>query len=118
LLRRFSFTAAAFSGSFGGLLAAAIENLNGKNGRPDWAWIFIIEGIISFGLSSMSFFMVHDFPDTAKFLSEQAGARVIRRLKEDQQSSAEQEQFRMTYFWAAIKDYKMCVAWHVRLYGC
>lgn len=51
--------------------------------------------------------MVHDFPDTATFLSEQDRARVIRRLKEDQQSSAEHEQFKMAYFWAAIRDYKM-----------
>src|SRR4051812_34245300 len=51
--------------------------------------------------------MVHDFPDTATFLSEQDRARVIRRLKEDQQSSAEHEEFKMAYFWAAITDYKM-----------
>ena len=31
------FSAAAVSGSFGGLLAAAITNLNGRGGRPGWA---------------------------------------------------------------------------------
>jgi len=51
--------------------------------------------------------MVHDFPDTATFLSEQDRARVIRRLKEDQQSSAEHEEFKMKYLWAAVRDYKM-----------
>ncbi|RFU35009.1 hypothetical protein B7463_g1318, partial [Scytalidium lignicola] len=101
------FSAAAVSGSFGGLLAAAIVNLDGRNGRPGWAWIFIIEGIVTIGFGLLSFFMVHDFPDTATFLSETDRARVIRRLKEDMQSSAEHEEFKMDYFWAAVKDYKM-----------
>jgi hypothetical protein len=33
------FSAAAFSGAFGGLLAAGIANLNGVAGLPGWAWI-------------------------------------------------------------------------------
>ena len=37
------FSAAAFSGSFGGLLAAAIAQMDGVGGKPGWAWIFIIE---------------------------------------------------------------------------
>jgi len=51
--------------------------------------------------------MVHDFPDTATFLSEKDRARVIRRLKMDQQSSAEHEAFKFSYFWAAVTDWKM-----------
>ena len=30
------------SGAFSGLLAAAIENMNGIGGRPGWAWILIL----------------------------------------------------------------------------
>jgi len=101
------FSAAAFSGSFGGLLAYAINKLNGRGGHPGWAWIFIIEGIVTVGFGFLSFIFVHDFPDTATFLSEQDRARVIRRLKLDKQSSAEHEEFKMDYFWAAIKDWKM-----------
>jgi hypothetical protein len=111
------FSAAAFSGSFGGLAAAAIENLNGKHGRPGWAWIFIIEGIITIGFGALSFCMVHDFPDIATFLSEQDRARVVRRLREDQQSSAEHEQFQMAYFWAAVTDYKMWLGMFIYM-GC
>ncbi|KAI9868260.1 MAG: hypothetical protein M1830_005688 [Pleopsidium flavum] len=50
--------------------------------------------------------MVHDFPDEARFLSDGDRARVIRRLKADQQSSAEHESFKMSYFWASVKDWK------------
>ena len=29
-------------GVFSGLLAAAIDQINGKGGKPGWAWIFIL----------------------------------------------------------------------------
>jgi len=89
------------------LLAAAIQNMHGLGGRPGWAWIFILEGLATVLFGFLSFFFVHDFPDTATFLSEQDRARVIRRLRLDQQSSAEHEEFKMAYFWAAVKDWKM-----------
>jgi MFS family permease len=56
--------------------------------------------------------MVFDFPDTAKFLSDADRVRVVRRLKLDKQSSAEHEEFKAEYFWAAFKDAKtwfMCL---------
>jgi len=101
------FSAAAVSGSFGGLLAAAIEKMDGLGGKAGWAWIFILEGIVTvlFGIASV--WMVHDFPDLATFLSDEDRARVVRRLKMDQQSSAEHEEFKMKYVWMAMKDYKM-----------
>jgi MFS family permease len=37
------FSSAAFAGSFGGLLAAAIAKMHGILGKPGWAWIFILE---------------------------------------------------------------------------
>ncbi|KAG9785674.1 pantothenate transporter liz1, partial [Aureobasidium melanogenum] len=100
------FSAAALAGSFGGLLAAAIVNMDGVGGKPGWAWIFILEGLATVVVAFLSFFMVHDFPDDAKFLSEDDRRRVIRRLKLDQQSSAEHEEFKMAYLWASLKDWK------------
>lgn len=49
---------------------------------------------------------IHDFPDEAKFLSEDDRRRVLRRLKLDQQSSAEHEEFKLDYLWASLKDWK------------
>ena len=39
------FSAAAVSGSFGGLLAAAISQMKGIAGKPGWAWIFVGIGL-------------------------------------------------------------------------
>jgi len=111
------FSAAAVSGSFGGLLAAAIEKMEGLGGRPGWAWIFILEGIVTCLFGFGSFWAVHDFPDGATFLSEVDRARVVRRLKLDQQSSAEHEQFRMKYVWMGVKDYKMWLGMIIYM-GC
>ncbi|CAK7237774.1 hypothetical protein SBRCBS47491_010126 [Sporothrix bragantina] len=111
------FSAAAVSGSFGGLLAAAIGLLDGKRGLAGWAWIFVIEGALTMFLGFASFFMVHDFPDNARFLSPDDRARVIRRLKADQQSSAEHEEFRYSYLWASLKDWKMWIGMAIYM-GC
>ncbi|EPE06875.1 major facilitator superfamily transporter [Ophiostoma piceae UAMH 11346] len=111
------FSAAAVSGSFGGLLAAAIELMDGKGGYAGWAWIFILEGILTIVLGIVSFWMVHDFPDDAKFLSPEDRVRVIRRLKMDQQSSAEHEEFQMFYLWQALRDWKMWLGMVIYM-GC
>lgn len=54
----------------GGLLAAAIANMDGIGGKPAWAWIFILEGLFTVLVGIASFWVVQDFPDTAKFLTE------------------------------------------------
>lgn len=100
------FSAAAVAGSFGGLLAAAIQKMDGLRGIPGWAWIFIIEGALTIAIGLASFFMVHDFPDEARFLTSDDRARVLLRLKRDGQHSAEHEEFKMEYLWAAVKDWK------------
>ena len=100
------FSAAAVAGSFGGLLAAAIANMDGVGGKSGWSWIFILEGLATIIVSFFSFWMIHDFPAEATFLSEDDRRRVIRRLKLDNQSSAEHEQFKMAYVWAALRDWK------------
>lgn len=111
------FSAAALAGSFGGLLAAAIAKMDGIGGKPGWAWIFILEGLATCFVGIASYWMVHDFPDRATFLTLDDRARVIRRLKADKQSSAEHEKFKMSYFWNSVKDWKTW-AFAVIYMGC
>ncbi len=66
----------------------------------------ILEGLATVVVGIASFWMVFDFPDEAHFLSDVDRQRVLRRLKADQQSSAEHESFKMEYFWASVKDWK------------
>jgi hypothetical protein len=46
------FSAATAAGAFGGLLARGIVELDGVGGKAGWAWIFIIEGLVTFGIGS------------------------------------------------------------------
>ncbi|KAJ7919667.1 MFS general substrate transporter [Mycena leptocephala] len=81
-------SATTLSGAFGGLLAAAISNMDGIGGKPAWAWIFILEGLATILAGVASYWIVQDFPDTAKFLTETERTFVIRRLQGDDQYSA------------------------------
>ena len=63
------FSAAALAGSFGGLLAAAIVNMDGVGGKPGWAWIFILEGLATIIVAGLSYFMVRSFTPTRSDLT-------------------------------------------------
>ncbi|KIM90410.1 hypothetical protein PILCRDRAFT_812146 [Piloderma croceum F 1598] len=100
------FSAATVSGAFGGLLAAAISNMEGIGGKPAWAWIFIIEGLATVLAGAASFWIIQDFPDTAKFLTEEERTFVIRRLQSDDQFSAAGEQLKWKYIYKSLVDWK------------
>ncbi|KAF2725299.1 MFS general substrate transporter [Polychaeton citri CBS 116435] len=99
------FSAAALAGSFGGLLAAAIAQMDGLGGRPGWAWIFIIEGIATMFVGGFCWWMVFDWPATARFLTPEDRLRLRRRLAADNQSSTAEEYDRR-HIISALKDYK------------
>ena len=80
--------------------------MDGVGGYSGWRWIFILEGIFTILIGASSYFMVRDFPDTAKFLTPEERIRVYYRLKQDQQASAEHEVFKWSYVKAAVTDWK------------
>ncbi|KAH0593209.1 hypothetical protein MHUMG1_08931 [Metarhizium humberi] len=117
------FSAASVAGAFSGLLAFAISKMNGTAGLEGWRWIFILEGIATVLVAFCAFFLIHDFPDTASFLTEDEKAFVIHRLKyqgqtmvaggdAERQGRAQVEQaeeFEWKYVWQAFKDWQIWV---------
>lgn len=96
-------------------------------GKPAWAWIFILEGLFTVLVGIASFWVIQDFPETAKFLTEEEswhvvgfsflpranfdeGAFVIDRLQSDQQFSAGGERFDMKYVRRSLTDVKTWLA--------
>ncbi|KAG1874464.1 major facilitator superfamily domain-containing protein [Suillus subluteus] len=77
------FASASLSGAFSGLLAAAIMNINGRDGRPGWAWIFIIEGIITLCFGLIAFLVLPNSPAHARFFSTKERHYVMAKLKAD-----------------------------------
>lgn len=60
------YCAAALSGAFSGLLAAAIAEMSGVGGYNGWRWIFILEGIVTIGLGIGAYFILPDSPSHSK----------------------------------------------------
>ena len=87
--KRFSFfyNASSLAAAFSGLLASAIGKMDGIGGYSAWRWIFILEGILTCMLSVAAFFFVADFPEDAKWLTEEERALIVKRLAADQGES-------------------------------
>lgn len=56
------FSAATAAGAFGGLLARGISEMDGLGGKSGWAWIFILEGVLTLVIGSFSYWCIHDYP--------------------------------------------------------
>lgn len=82
LQRRLSifFSAGIIAGAFGGLLAYAIEHMDGLGGYAGWRWIFIIEGLLTVAIAIISKLFVVDWPETARFLNKEERAMLTKRL--------------------------------------
>ncbi|KAJ5038641.1 uncharacterized protein L3040_006322 [Drepanopeziza brunnea f. sp. 'multigermtubi'] len=77
------FSAATVAGAFGGLLARLINEMDGTGGRPGWAWIFILEGLLTVVVAFVAFWAMSDNPQTATFLTTEEAKEVYLRLKHD-----------------------------------
>jgi sugar phosphate permease len=55
--------------AFGGLLASGILKIHGIGSLHTWQQIFFIEGLITMGIAIISYMLLTDSPETAKWLS-------------------------------------------------
>jgi len=74
------YAAASLSGAFSGLLAFAIEKMDGISGLAGWKWIFILEGLVPVAVSFTLYFLLPDNPETARFLTKREREFVINRI--------------------------------------
>ena len=74
---------APLAGAFGGLLASGILRLPHFGNVTSWRMVFAIEGIITIGLSLISFFTLTDRPETAIWLTKDEKDLAIARVKSE-----------------------------------
>jgi hypothetical protein len=55
----------------------------GIGGYDGWRWIFILEGLFTFLVAVVAFWVVPDWPETAKFLKPEERELLVRRLAMD-----------------------------------
>ncbi|KIK61860.1 hypothetical protein GYMLUDRAFT_42275 [Collybiopsis luxurians FD-317 M1] len=106
----FFFSSATISGAFSGLISVAIHNMDGVGNLAGWRWIFILEGLLTVVVACASYYMIQDYPETARFLSEEERVFVIRRLQDDVRLSAAGEKYKKKYIWQSLKDWKTWAA--------
>lgn len=58
------FSAATAAGAFGGLLARGISEMDNVGGKAGWAWIFILEGLLTLVVGCFTYWAVKDYPAT------------------------------------------------------
>ncbi|RYP36432.1 hypothetical protein DL767_003395 [Monosporascus sp. MG133] len=81
-----------------------------------WGTVMTLMGLVV--VAVIAFFMLHDFPETATFLTEEERAFVVFRLKYQGQVQAKEqkraqvaqaEEFEWKYVWDAFKDWQIWV---------
>ncbi|TFK24972.1 MFS general substrate transporter [Coprinopsis marcescibilis] len=98
------FGGAALAGAFGGILAYAIGKMEGIAGIRGWAWIFIIEGILTVVVAIFAYFVVPTWSHKATFLTTSEKARLLARLDADS-DAALIEKFEWVYVRQAVTDH-------------
>ncbi|KAI3391063.1 hypothetical protein diail_8068 [Diaporthe ilicicola] len=111
--KQYAFRAALFvSGSqlgnaFGGLLAIAILQLNGKYGLAGWRWLFLIEGVVTIGLAIIFALILPNSPKDVKGFTRVEKAWVIWTYEQDQGQSDNRSEITATQgLFLALKDAK------------
>ncbi|KAL2787314.1 Peroxin-3-domain-containing protein [Aspergillus keveii] len=83
--KRFSFffSSTTLAGAFGGLLASGLGKMHGLANLAGWRWVFIIEGILTCVVAIALFFLLPDFPEEAKWLTEEERTYMRAKLAQD-----------------------------------
>lgn len=83
--------------------------MDGIGGKAGWSWIFILEGLTTVVAGFVSYWIIQDFPNDAKFLTEEERAFVLNRLKNDNQFTIAGETLKWRYVWLSVTDWKTWV---------
>lgn len=84
----FFFSSTSLAGAFGGLIAYGMNTIDMRLGLEGWRWLYIVEGAITTFCGLCLFFMIADFPETAKFLKPNEREYIKAKLAIDQGDSA------------------------------
>ncbi|WEW59344.1 hypothetical protein PRK78_004814 [Emydomyces testavorans] len=105
------YAAASLSGAFSGLLAFAIEKMNGVGNYAGWRWIFILEGLLPVALAGAVWRILPDSPEKARFLTKPEREFVVNRLALETGSGhgkvTNSDKIQFSHIVAAFKEWKI-----------
>ncbi|GAA5946567.1 hypothetical protein JCM3775_002142 [Rhodotorula graminis] len=102
----FFFGAATLAGAFSGLLAYGIGFMRGVGGRNGWSWIFILEGLATFVVGVASFWLISDYPNECKWLTQEEKEWLIYRRATDNSKVGEAEHVSKSFIWSAFSTWQ------------
>lgn len=70
-------------------------------------WIFILEGVLTCVVAFIFFFVIPDFPEDAKWVTEEERAYIKARLEVDQGRSAAERKISPRDILNVFKDFKV-----------
>ncbi|QQK45714.1 Sucrose/H+ symporter, plant [Penicillium digitatum] len=89
-----------------GLLAYAFDTVSGAGGLSGWQWLFLSEGIATVLFSAVIWFLLPDFPETAKWLTEREKQFIQARLPSNAPRASEQH-FQLREVIESLKDRRL-----------
>ncbi|KZL78399.1 major facilitator superfamily transporter [Colletotrichum tofieldiae] len=70
--------------AFAGLIAAGIfHGMDDLGGLAGWKWLFILQGAVTFVVAVVGFFILPDFPQTTKWLTQEERDLAYNRMELD-----------------------------------
>ncbi|THH13188.1 hypothetical protein EW146_g7001 [Bondarzewia mesenterica] len=100
------FSVTSLAGAFSGLLAAAIEQMDGIRDLAGWAWIFVLEGVFTALFGIFCFFLLPPSPSQLRYLNQHEKLVYIRMLRDDWSGDADgdDEKFSWSEVWSVFVD--------------
>lgn len=98
------FSAASMAGAFSGLLAFALQKMDGLGGLEGWRWIFVIEGILTCVVGISIPWTLPDSPQTATFLTPEEKAFIKHRMEQDSGTEPGTVQLAEDFKWSSLKS--------------
>ncbi|PVU85065.1 hypothetical protein BB560_007164 [Smittium megazygosporum] len=98
------FLALPISGMVGGPIAGALVQTTLF--KYKYQSVFFVEGLMTIGMGLVTFFVMHDYPETCKFFTEEERNLVIKRITTDQ-GLASKASISKKQTWAALTDWKI-----------
>lgn len=92
-----------FAGIFGGLLGYAIGHIT--SGLPQWMYVFLIFGAVSFTWGVLFLIFMPDLPTTTRFLSPQEAVVAVERVAANRQG-VKNPHFKTYQLWQTLWDPK------------
>ncbi|KAG0645539.1 Pyrrolocin biosynthesis L [Hyphodiscus hymeniophilus] len=95
-----------FSTVISGVLAYGFDGVSGKGGLSGWQWLFLVEGLFTVLFGIALWFLLPDFPPTAKWLTEKEKAFIQARLPSNAPRESESN-FSFREIVVSLKDKRM-----------